>query len=101
MCRSTPPLFKTAILPNIWLKWLPWQLHIGLIYGEIYLPLPFYNIYHRKSHLMCMCRSTTPLFKPAILPNIWLQWLPWQLYIGLILWENVSPSPISTKKYLS
>ena len=30
----------------------------------------FYNIDHRKRNLVCMCRSTTPLFKSVILHNI-------------------------------
>ena len=58
----------------------------------------FYNIDHRQTRLVCMCRSTTPLFKTAILPNIRLVWLPWQQYIGLIvmgeMWEKVFPSPV-------
>ena len=29
-----------------------------------------YNIDHRYTNLVCMCRSATPLLKTAILPNI-------------------------------
>ena len=47
-----------------------------------------YSIDHRYTNLVCMCRSTTPLFTTAILPNIRLIWLSWQLYIELILWVN-------------
>ena len=56
----------------------------------------FYSIDHRYTYLVCMCRSTTLFFKTVILPNIQLICLPWQPYIRLILWINLSPSPIST-----
>ena len=48
----------------------------------------FYNIDHRLTSLICMCGSTATLLKTAILPNILLIWLPWQPYMGLILWEK-------------
>ena len=41
----------------------------------------FYNIDHRKTILVCMCRSTSPLFTTAMLPNIWIIWLPGKAFV--------------------
>ena len=54
-----------------------------------YFISPFYNIDHRLTNLVCICRSTTPLFEIAILPNIRLICLSWQPHIGLILSEKL------------
>ena len=55
----------------------------------------FYNIEHRETYLVCMCRSTTSLFKIAMLPNIWVIWLPCQLYVGLTFWGENEEKSIS------
>ena len=40
-----------------------------------------YEIDHRKPILVCMCRSTSPLFTTAILYTIQLIWLLWFPFI--------------------
>ena len=66
ICRSTTPLFITAILPNIQQIRLPWgNLYIVNFMGEM-------RETQKVKFGICMSRSTTPLFKTAILPNVWL-----------------------------
>ena len=53
----------------------------------------FYNTDHRKSNLICVCMSTSPLVNIFfyILPNFWLMWLPWQPfdYFGIAQHPNI------------
>ena len=49
----------------------------------------FYNIDHRQISYVCVGLQLISSKLPFnFLPNIWLTWLPWQQYIGFILWEN-------------
>ena len=76
-------------------KWIStaWKLYIWLFYGEnlencISLS-HFYNIDHRKSNLICMCRSTPSLRISAIILNIRLIWLR-LYYVGIAQHPNIT-----------
>ena len=85
MCRPTFSFLKAAILLNIQLTCLPWQPYNYMLTfmtkmkGNVSLS-HFYNIDHTNANLVCICRSTSPLFITAILPNIWLICLGNHLY---------------------
>ena len=51
----------------------------------------FYNIDHIKCNLVCMCWTTSPVFKVAKFLNIWLMWLPWKplYYLGISQPPNI------------
>ena len=64
-------LFAMANIYIIWLIW--WKNENCEEKGHPFSY--FYNVDQWQTNLVCMCRSTTPFFKIAILPNTPLIWL--------------------------
>ena len=80
VCLATP-LFKTAILPTIWLILLPWQLYRVNFMGSEWTGIcsPISTILVTESQTWHVYVGLHLLSSHnAIIPNILLIWLSWQ-----------------------